>query len=223
MSSSCSPAPLPKSEPDATVQPFLYPELPPDPGPGGILSGENNDLASGGAEALRSREAAAREAGRQEGEAKARGLYDAHVAEIRESVRAAIADFARQRTRYFEQVETEVVQLALSIARKVLHREAQVDPLLLAGMVRVALGKVESGTKVVVHVSPHQVSECRTYFAQHMEARDVPEVVEDSHLLPDHCLLETVLGTTELGVEVQLKEIEQGLLDVLEQRPQAGR
>ena len=46
------------------------------------------------------------------------------------------------------------MQLALAIARKILHREAQVDPLLLAGMVRVALEKIESHTKVSVRVHP---------------------------------------------------------------------
>ncbi len=34
-----------------------------------------------------------------------------------------------------------MVRLALAIARKVLHREAQMDPLLLAGVVRVALDR----------------------------------------------------------------------------------
>ena len=224
MSTSCSPAPQPESEP--AVRPLLYPELPAgaDPAsvlaPGAGISGGKNELARNH-EGSDVREAAAREAGRQEGEAKARAACDAHLAEIRESVRSALADFSQDRTRYFQQIETEVVRLALSIAHKILYREAQLDPLLLAGMVRVALGKIESGTKVVVRVNPQQVSECRAYFAQHMEPRDVPEVVEDSHLPTDHCVLETVLGTTELGMEVQLKEIEQGLFDLLQQRPQA--
>lgn len=225
MSTSCSPALQPEGEPAA--EPFLYPELPACATSDGLLAagagiagGKNDGAASGSSPEVR--EAAAREAGRQEGEAKARAACDAHLAEIRESVRSALTDFARERARYFEQIETEVVQLALSIARKILHREAQLDPLLLAGMVRVALGKIESGTKVVVRVNPQQVSECRAYFAQHMEPRDVPEVMEDSHLPPDQCALESALGTTELGMEVQLKEIEQGLFDLLEQRPQAG-
>jgi len=224
MSTSCSPAPQPETEP--AVQPLLYPELPAGTGPDAVSAARaggsegQHDIASGNNPDVR--EAAAREAGRQEGEARARAACDAHLAEIRESVRSALADFARERARYFQQVETEVVRLALSIARKILHREAQLDPLLLAAMVRVALGKIESGTKVTVRVNPQQVSECRGYFAQHMEPRDVPEVVEDSQLPTDHCVLETVLGTTELGMEAQLKEIEQGLFDLLEQRPQAG-
>jgi hypothetical protein len=53
------------------------------------------------------------------------------------------------------------VQLALSIARKVLHREAQVDPLLLMGIVRVALERIEGATGVTLAVHPEQVPEWR--------------------------------------------------------------
>jgi flagellar assembly protein FliH len=168
---------------------------------------------------LAQRDAAAREAGRQEGEALERTAGEQRLGQIRESVSVALVDFAGERAQYFQQVESEVVQLALSIARRILHREAQIDPLLLAGMVRVTLEKMESATHVVVRVHPQQVSECRGYFAQHMESRTVPEVVEDAAVERDHCVLQTALGTTELGVGSQLKEIEQGLLDLLARRP----
>ena len=167
------------------------------------------------------KEEAIRDAGRQEGEAKARAAFEQHLEQVRESVRAALSDFVRERKTYFELVEAEVVKLAMSIARKVLHREAQVDPLLLAGIVRVALDRIKSKTKVVVRVHPGQAIDCRSYFAQHMDTGDVPEVIEDPSLEADHCTLQTDLGTTELGLEVQLKEIEQGLMDLLALRPQA--
>lgn len=165
---------------------------------------------------------AAAEAERQQWESHLRAGFDQRLQEVRESVRAALAGFAGERAVYFQQVEAEVVQLALSIARKILRREAQIDPLLLAGLVRVALEGIESGTKVTVRVHPQQVSECRAYFAQRMEAHQVPEVVEDPSLPMDHCILQTALGATELGPEVQLKEIEQGLLDLLGRRPRVG-
>jgi flagellar assembly protein FliH len=161
------------------------------------------------------------EKARHEGEVKAWAAFERQAEEMRARVRDALADFARERTSYYQRVEKEVIQLALSIARKVLRREAQIDPLLLAGMVRVALERIESGTKVVLRVHPDQLSACRAYFAQHMEPQQVPEVVEDSQLAMHHCVLETVLGTTELGPEIQLKEIEQGLFDLLGQRPEA--
>ncbi len=47
-----------------------------------------------------------------------------------------------------------MVRLALAIARKVLHREAQLDPLLLAGVVRVALDQMQAGSRVLLRTSP---------------------------------------------------------------------
>ena len=49
----------------------------------------------------------------------------------------------------------------------------------------------------------------------------MPEIVEDASVLPQSCILETDMGSTELGIETQLKEIENGLFDLLAQRPQA--
>jgi flagellar assembly protein FliH len=218
MSTSCSRPLDVESKPEP--RPFPYAELPvrgAAPQPLGGMTAAS--LALDPRELALQGEAGAREAGRREGEAQAGAACDGRLAEVRENGRSAIAEFARQRDAYFRQVEGEVVRLALNIARKILRREAQVDPLLLAGMVRVVLEKIESGTKVVVRVHPHQVSECRAYFAQHMEPRYVPEVLEDGALAMDHCVLQTELGTTEIGPEVELKEIEQGLIDLLERRP----
>jgi len=217
MSTSCKPAL--GSEIAAEVQPFPYAQLP-DSSAGGsppmpVASPDRS--VSDAAQILPAVEAA-----RQEGEARALAAFNQQLAEVRDSVHSTIQTFAEERARYYQRVEGEVVQLALAIARKILRREALIDPLLLAGMVRVALEKIENGTKVVVQVNPQQVSECRAYFAQTMEPRLVPEVVEDPALGMHHCVLHTTLGDTELGPEVQLKEIEQGLLDLLGQRPQAG-
>jgi len=217
MSTSYSPAPEAKPEPES--RPFLYAEAAAEAGTGSKAGSVAGEGIPNSGEILAQRETVARETGRREGEAQAHAAGEQHLAEIRESVSTALAGLARDRAQYYQQVETEVVQLALAIARKILHREAQVDPLLLAGMVRIALEKIESATKVVVRVHPQQVSECRSYFAQHMESRNVPEVVEDAAVKTDHCVLQTALGTTELGVEIQLKEIEQGLFDLLAKRP----
>lgn len=208
--------------------PFLYPQaeepdlVPTQPAtiPGAQAMEAGEDAQSAHAEAAK-RDEAMRHAGRQEGEAKARAAFEQHLEQVRESVRATLNDFVRERKTYFELVEAEVVKLAMSIARKILHREAQVDPLLLAGIVRVALDRIKSNTKVMVRVHPGQAMDCRSYFAQHMGSSDVPDVIEDPAIETDHCTLQTELGTTELGLEVQLKEIEHGLMDLLALRPQA--
>jgi flagellar assembly protein FliH len=222
MSTSYNPAPEAKAKPEPESRPFLYAEVAAEvevkSKAGSPVPGES---IPGTAEILAQREAAAREVGRREGEAQGRAAGEQHLAEIRESVSAALAGFARDRVQYYRQVETEVVQLALAVARKILRREAQVDTLLLAAMVRITLEKMESRTKVVVRVNPEQAADWRGYFTHHMEASQMPDVVEDPAMHSDHCVLQTALGTTEVGVEVQLKEIEQGLLDLLAKRPTA--
>jgi flagellar assembly protein FliH len=190
---------------------FPYPELGAyAPGPGAS--------AQAAEEEQKRREASAWEAGRREGEARALAQPAAQLEEIRGGMAAALEQFARERREYYLHVEREVVQLALTIARKILHRESVVDPLLLAGMVRVQLERIDQSTKTVLRVHPQQVSEFRSFFARQLSEKQ-PDVIEDASLEPDRCVLQTALGTTEIGPEVQLKEIEQGLLDLEAARP----
>jgi flagellar assembly protein FliH len=44
-------------------------------------------------------------------------------------------------------------------------------------------------------------------------------IVEDPHLGPDDCILETDVGSANFSIEAQLKEVEQGFFDLLAQRP----
>ena len=96
---------------------------------------------------------AAREQGFRQGEAQARTAAEQALNEQRQAVASALKEFEQQRADYFRRVESEVVRLALAIARKVLHREAQMDPLLLAGVVRVALDQMQAGSRVVLRTS----------------------------------------------------------------------
>jgi flagellar assembly protein FliH len=170
-------------------------------------------------EQIRAREARARSDGREEGHAQARAEFDKKLAAERQAMGQAIRDFARERETYFQRVEAEVVALALAITRKILHREAQVDPLLLAGVVRVGLDKVATSTQVRLKVHPAQIQAWRDYFSQQSGLPILPELVGDGSLGPGRCILETELGSTDLTLESQLKEIEQGFFDLLAQNP----
>ncbi|MFZ1158542.1 MAG: FliH/SctL family protein, partial [Candidatus Sulfotelmatobacter sp.] len=161
----------------------------------------------------------ARELGREEGQAEARKSFDEQLARERAAIADALAQFTRDRGAYYTKLEKEVVQLSLAIARKILHREAQVDPLLLAGIVRVALEKIEGATGVALRVHPRVAADWQGYLASRMDPGDLPGIVEDPALEPERCVLETSMGSAQLGVEVQLKEIEQGFMDLLAARP----
>jgi flagellar assembly protein FliH len=234
MSSSPRRAPLPPASaaspdrPPPEASPFPYSNAVAWPGkqnfplnqhplPG---SGASNPAAS--AAAGLEREAQLRELGRQQGALECRAKFEEQLEAERAAVAQALADFSRERAAYYQKLEEEAVRLALSIAGKVLHREAQVDPLLLMGIVRVALERIEGATGVALRVHPQQAADWRRYLAARLDPGDLPEIVEDSTLGLQQCVLQTSMGSAELGLEVQLKEIELGLMDLLSARP-AGK
>ena len=168
---------------------------------------------------IRAREARARKEGRDEGLAHGLAEFEKKMAGEKQSLVQTVREFTRERETYFQRVEAEVVGLAVAIARKILHREAQVDPLLLAGVVRVGLDNVATGTHVRLRVHPDQIQAWREFFSQQPDLRSLPELMGDAALGLGRCMLETELGSTDLTLETQLKEIEQGFFDLLAQRP----
>jgi flagellar assembly protein FliH len=161
------------------------------------------------------------ESARSEARAEARAEWEqeleANIAEERRAVLKICAEFARDRARYFAGVEAEVVKLALAIAARVLQREAKLDPLLLSGVVRVALEKVAEDGAMVLRVPVAAIAKWREVFAESPE-RSL-QVIGDERLAAGECVLETNVGKVELGVSAQLEEIERGFFDLMEQRP----
>lgn len=139
------------------------------------------------------------------------------IALERVRIARACEEFGKERARYFTDVESEVVKLALAIAARVLHREANLDPLLLTAAVRVALDKVADNSTMELHVPVAEVERWRDAMAAEAESR--VQFVGDERLSAGECILETSVGRVELGVKAQLEEIEKGFFDLLQQRP----
>ena len=163
------------------------------------------------------RERRARREARQEMEKGLGADLERRVEVERAAVAEALAAFERQRQDYFAQLEREVVQLVLGIARKVLQREAQLDPLLLAGTVRVALEQLAGGTEVELHLPLSKMAQWEALLAGY-HFRCVPKLRSDPALEPAGCRIETSTGSTDLSLEAQLREVEQGFLDLLARR-----
>jgi flagellar assembly protein FliH len=121
--------------------------------------------------------------------------------------------FHAQRTRYFESVERDVVRLALAIAARILRREAQMDPLLLSGAVRVALGQLSAATQVRLRVPPADLDLWKDTITHLPNLAVKPEVVPGEQMRLGDCVLEAELGSVDLGLGSQLAEIERGFFD----------
>lgn len=168
---------------------------------------------------LSAREQQAWEKGVQEASAGARESLERNMDAEREKLATALREFTRDREEYFRDVEAEVVLLVLAITRKVLHREAQVDPLLLTGVVRVALEKLGNSTNVKLRVPAVQADAWRSVVAHILDRNSAIEIIGDNTLKGPQCLIETGAGTTDISLERQMAEIECGFMDLLSQRP----
>jgi flagellar assembly protein FliH len=159
------------------------------------------------------------EAGFREGESRARADFTLALAAERTKVDAAIGSFHQEQQLYYQRAEGEVVRLALAIARKILHREAQIDPLVLTAVARVALEKIATGSQVRLRVPPEEIGTWPETLAAPEDLRPRHEIVADATLSGTQLILETEVGTADLSLDAQLKEIEQGFLDLLALRP----
>ena len=105
------------------------------------------------------------------------------------------------------------MELALAIAARVLRREAQMDPLLLTGAVRVALGQLSNSTQVKLRVPPSELDLWRDAM-EHIPNLPVrPTVLVNEEMRLGDCMLEAELGSVNLGLRAQLGEIERGFFD----------
>ncbi len=195
---------------ESQVHAFQYPQIvfgtPVEPSPSEDGQQEKNERQ-------------AWEEGKRQGELCAKRHFDEAIERERVAIVTALDQFRTERGRYYRQVETEVIQLALSIARKILNREAQVDPLMLEGIVRVAIDKIERGTRVSVRVNPEDLPTWKSVVSQGKWGV-LLELEGSQAVEKGQCVLQTQLATAELGIEPQLKEIENGLFDLLSKRPQ---
>jgi flagellar assembly protein FliH len=153
-----------------------------------------------------------------EGALQARQEYEQKLEAVRSSIAAALRTFETERAEYYARVEAEIVQLALAIAAKILHREAQVDPMLVAALVRMAAEKMRDGSSVTVRVGTGNGKRWKEFFDRQSGSARI-DVVEDEGLSVNDCMLETELGSTNFGLDSQLKEVERGFFDLLALRP----
>jgi flagellar assembly protein FliH len=135
----------------------------------------------------------------------------------RERLAATIQEIAALRRRVLETAERDVMQLAVGMARRVLHREVQLDPDILLAMARVALGRLGHRVAATAHLHPDDLA-----------AIDRPGVAIEGLTLradPDlprgGCRLVSDAGEIDLGVDAQMSELSRVLLGETSSEPRA--
>jgi flagellar assembly protein FliH len=156
------------------------------------------------------------------GKMSERTEHSARLASASQALTASLAEFTAARDHYLARVEHEVVSLALAIAARILHRETTMDPLLLTGAVRVALGQLAEKTEAQLRVPAAEYDLWQEMLRLMPNLPLHPAVIADEAFTAGQCQLETHLGNVDLGVRSQLAEIERGFFDLLEHRSESA-
>jgi len=135
------------------------------------------------------------------------------LGEERARITRVCGEFAMDRQKYFAAAEVQVVKLAIAIARRVLAKEVAADKMHLTATVRAALSRVHDGSATILRVRASEESKWAEMFGSAGDGSVT--VVGDDRLGAGECVLETDVGRVELGVEVQIAEIERGFGDLI--------
>jgi len=174
------------------------------------------ELAPDAAHAADQRIRTAHQAGYQEGLAGARGEAQAAAqAETRlalERLASTITELAALRPRLREQAESDLVRLAVAIARRVVRRELTVDPQAIEGLIQAALRQINDREVSRVRVHPDHEAVVRALVIRAGRENGI-EVAGDRTLERGGAVFESARGNLDASVETQLQEIERGLTD----------
>ena len=165
--------------------------------------------------AARIQSAEAYQNGLRDGEAQGRAQAQAALQPVLDRMAQTTSDLCALRPRLRREAESDVVQLAIAIARRILHRELSIDPAAMQALVQVALGRMDRQEIHRVWVHPSQAIAVKACLAG--ESRQV-EVIADATRDLGSLLFETNRGKLDASINAQFEEIERGLTDRMNQR-----
>lgn len=151
-------------------------------------------------------------AGREEAQAGARAEAQTETRPAMERLARTLEELAALKPRLREEAESDLVRLAVAIARRIVRRELTIDPQAIEGLIRVALRELEGREVSRVRVHPEHAQLVRGLVAGAGRENAI-EVVGDPSMERGGAVFETARGNLDASVDSQLAEIERGLTD----------
>lgn len=146
--------------------------------------------------------------GRAAAEEENRAAWQARL----EQLARAIEGLATLRSRIRKEAEGDLIKLSLAIARRILHREASVDPHALAGVVKACTERLDRQEVHRVRVHPDFAAGVGEWLERWKAG---VQVDADPAVGRGGLVFETARGAVDAGVETQLDEIERGFTELL--------
>ena len=129
---------------------------------------------------------------------------------VAESLHRVIEQFETIRSQTYQNIESEVVELALAIARKIVCHEVKINRDVVVCVAREALSKVENPGKVKIKMSPADLELIQNTKTQLAKLQDNIQHVTfeaSDDIEPGGCFIETDLGDIDARIEKQFQAV----------------
>ena len=137
------------------------------------------------------------------------------------SIKEALIQLDAIREETYQQIEKEVVDLALAIAQKVICREISTDPETVVCVAKEALAKVDDQGKIKIKMNPSDmqfINETKYQLSNLIADVDHVTFEAEESIQSGGCIIETELGEIDARIEKQLQAIEESFRCALEKK-----
>lgn len=138
------------------------------------------------------------------------------LANVFRSLREAIDATMRLREKVLRDSEEDLLKLAIMVARKIIQQEISHDPQILANIVAETISCCSDLDRITIRLNPDdcsRVSADRSFYLSGIGANTQVSLIPDETILPGGCMVDTVTGTIDARIDVQLDEIYRKFLE----------
>lgn len=153
---------------------------------------------------------AGREEGFDTGRAEALSEFAPQLDELKQSLSKAIEHWEEERKRLFLEAREDVLEFALTMAKKITHKVVQTDPSIVKDQVIQALALLAEPTSAIISVAPQDRQTIETMLPDivqqianctHVELQDDPSITQGG------CIITTKQGSIDATIERQIERI----------------
>lgn len=155
--------------------------------------------------------------GREQGKNEAIASMRAQADALSRGFEAALGALVEQREALLTQARTDVLKLAVAIARRVTRRSIDADPRAVMDQLEAALAMTLRPTTLIVEVHPDDaalVREAAPALAKKLAGGPHVEVVERAELSRGSVVLRSAGGEVDASIETQLERIVEAIVPV---------
>lgn len=116
------------------------------------------------------------------------------------------------------EAEQEIINISLAVARKILAREIEENPVVVLPIVKAALEKVRDQDQIIIRVSTDDfelVLQAKRDLQMMLGRENVISIVHDHTVNPGGCLIDTPYGTVDASIDSQFQALQQAVKKVM--------